>query len=1302
MALEAVKQTVDSKDRLVQGFVIKNAQIIAPLMVRESQHESTETVLELRSKQNVYEKEASSFEAVIFSYSDGNWRQCFSADVHVDYQDGDGPCASWADETTREETRVRERVESAANKCTRRIDEHSFYRFCEENGFRYGPSFQLLDDLAWDGRHSSTARIDMISARRYHEDLESSVHPAILDAMMQLLIAHSSKGIAETLPTVVPHSIGNTWVSAKVWHRTTSSVRVCASTDIQCDGSANSKQNVYAIADDGSRLCTIEGVNNAVVSRNTEDVHIAPHLLHNIVWKPQLSSLSPAALQNLCSVEAPTTGETLMRAVYPKIEWAMRMSARKALRELTREELDGASGYLKKYAAALEYHYGTQSPEERADLDDSALETVLQECETAQPAWRMFTAVARALSSIIRGETDPLELLFSSKAAEDFYAHGFRYLVEEKQFGTFLDLATHEKPGLKILEVGAGTGGMTRNIFTVLQGLEQGTGQTRFAEYTYTDVSASFFEDAREKFKDFGDRMFFKTLDLEVDPFEQGFEAGCYDMIFAGSVLHVTSDLVATLLRVRKLLKPGGHLILVEVTTIDSACANVGFGSLEGWWSGKEEWRKYSPLATQQRWDELLRESGFSGVDASIRDYYSDQCHLSNIMISSSVEVPDEVEIETNSKDLVFIIDPNSNIQASLTEEIGRKYPQIPTHVVHFGEAEQTIYPSSIVVCLLEIGGPQLASLNEVDFQSLKICIQASQNMLWVTSAIGNESSNAPPLFTSAGFFRSLRNEESNKHIVTLSIDSCPSESKTSLISRVLQACFLDASPSAELEFVVRDGDLTIGRLSEATALNEERISRVQPRMASEPWKPGPPVKLEVGVPGMLDSLRFVEDQVAELAADEVEIEASVWPISFRDVFIAIGRLSNEEMGLECAGVVSRVGSACTARFAPGERVLMIAPGCMRSHPRAKADSVFKLPDNLSFHDAVAGMSPGMTAWYALIQVARLRLGEKVLIHAAAGSTGQMAVKIAKMTGAEVFVTVSSDEKRELVLDLGIPESHVFYSRNTSFAKGIMRVTNGYGVDVVLNSLSGRSLQATWECMAPYGRFVDIGKSDIMANSSLPMGGFARNVSFTSIDLHYVALNNSALKRELAETVLKLTAVGIGGPAPLHFYSVSEVEKALRYMQNGKNTGRILITSRPDDVVLVSPIRHLRRWKVSDCEQKSLTLKSAWKFDANATYLVVGGLGGLGRTVIRWMAERGAKNLIIPSRSGPASPDATEVVSELINKNMVIRAPKCDVSAIEELKSLLRECSDMPPIRGCINLAMVLQVCYFFPFPSTN
>jgi NADPH:quinone reductase-like Zn-dependent oxidoreductase len=483
--------------------------------------------------------------------------------------------------------------------------------------------------------------------------------------------------------------------------------------------------------------------------------------------------------------------------------------------------------------------------------------------------------------------------------------------------------------------------------------------------------------------------------------------------------------------------------------------------------------------------------------------------------------------------------------------------------------------PSAIIVSLLEIEKAYVANLSEVDFTAFKKLVLSARQILWVMSAPHNGDLAADPRnLVATCLLRSVRSEDTDKHLVMLNVEPSEYANRIKFLNEVLHSCFLDQSTSTEAEFVARDGHLTIARMTREMSLDEEREARIHPHLRNEELQSGPALTLHVGAPGLVDTLRFREDvnQQTELGLDEVEIKAEAWPVSFRDIFIALGRMGREELGIECAGTVTRVGSVCTT-LRGGDRVVMVVPGCMRTHPRALAETVMKVPDGLTLNEAFAALNPGTTAYHVLVNVARLQAGEKILIHSAAGSTGQFAVGVAKMIGAEIFATVGYDDKKQLLMDrFGIPEDHIFYSRNTSFAQGVKRVTNGYGVDVMLNSISGDGLRASWECIAPFGRFVEIGKADIGANTPLPMNSFARNASFAAVDLIHITLANPRLLRQLLGKVLELAQQEdfLGSPRPLHIYPVSEVEKAFRYMQSGKNTGRIVVTLGDTEIVPVS------------------------------------------------------------------------------------------------------------------------------------
>lgn len=314
-----------------------------------------------------------------------------------------------------------------------------------------------------------------------------------------------------------------------------------------------------------------------------------------------------------------------------------------------------------------------------------------------------------------------------------------------------------------------------------------------------------------------------------------------------------------------------------------------------------------------------------------------------------------------------------------------------------------------------------------------------------------------------------------------------------------------------------------------------------------------------------------------------------------------------------------------------------------------------RIPDSISFETAASVVTPGIIAYYSLVDVARLTRGESVLIHLAAGATGQMAVWVAKMVGAEVFATVGLESKKEFLVDtFDIPADHIFYSRNTSFARGIMRMTHGRGVDVVLNSLSGDGLRASWECRAPYGRFVEIGKSDIVANSGLPMALFARNVSFRAVDLHYTAQSRTEFANGLLKKTMDLlAAVSIQHPSPLNVYPATDIEGAFRYLQSGRNTGRIVVSISSANMV-----------------PKRVIDRSSWKFDSDASYVVAGASGGLGRAISIWLAEKGARNLILLPRSGDKTPTASKVTATLRQIGVNVAAYKCDVSSESSLSAV--------------------------------
>lgn len=293
--------------------------------------------------------------------------------------------------------------------------------------------------------------------------------------------------------------------------------------------------------------------------------------------------------------------------------------------------------------------------------------------------------------------------------------------------------------------------------------------------------------------------------------------------------------------------------------------------------------------------------------------------------------------------------------------------------------------------------------------------------------------------------------------------------------------------------------------------------------------------------------------------------------LNFRDIMVTLGQLNIDpsDIGLECSGIVAEIGSNVTS-LAVGDRVCAVAHGSFATFPSCSTLKAAKIPDSIPFNVAASIPVVYATAYYCLYDIAHLQKGQTILIHAAAGGVGQAAIMLSQLIGAKIYATVGSAAKKEhLVKTYGLDPESIFFSRNISFGRS-MREATKTGVDVVLNSLSGDALRVGWECLAVGGIFVEIGKADIQSNSRLEMAQFAKNATFTAVDLVLVFETKPNLCRRLLSDVLSLFYDGsIKAVNPVATYSIQDVEKAFRSFQSGKSIGKVVVEPQPDDRVLV-------------------------------------------------------------------------------------------------------------------------------------
>ena len=409
-----------------------------------------------------------------------------------------------------------------------------------------------------------------------------------------------------------------------------------------------------------------------------------------------------------------------------------------------------------------------------------------------------------------------------------------------------------------------------------------------------------------------------------------------------------------------------------------------------------------------------------------------------------------------------------------------------------------------------------------------------------------------------------------------------------------------------------------------------DSIVAVQP--ANSGSTPSLPLRLESRERGRLDTLRFSPFELPPCGPGQVLIEVKAAGMNFRDVLKALALYPGDApdariFGDEVGGIVKEVGSDVT-HVAPGDRVFGLAVFGIATHAIARAGDVRRIPADLSFEAAATLPVVFMTSWHALRNVARLREGERILVHAGAGGVGMAAIQIALHLGAEVIATAGSPSKRALLKTLGV--EHVIDSRRGDFAEAVMKLTDGKGVDVVLNALAAEAIPMGLSCLAEFGRFIEIGKRDIYQNARIPLRPLRHNASFHVVAMDAIFHGNEELTRRMLEEISGLVEKGTLRPLPYRAFPASRIDSAFRLMSSGKHIGK---------VVVAFPTAFVPR--------RGEMPGPGFEVKSDGCYLITGAFGGYGKVLARWLVDAGARHLVLTSRSGASNPEAAEFVAEL-------------------------------------------------------
>ena len=882
-----------------------------------------------------------------------------------------------------------------------------------------------------------------------------------------------------------------------------------------------------------------------------------------------------------------------------------------------------------------------------------------------------------ALAEVLQGRVDPLSLLFSDDgpgAADLYYLKAPASRAANQMLGEAVSAAISglpEKRRLRVLEVGAGTGSATASVLPELP-------EGQF-DYTYTDISAGFFAEAESRFGD--EAIEYRPLDIEKEPVAQSFDSHGYDLVIAANVLHATRDMRETLTHCRNLLAPSGQLIALEGLR-RRAWQDLTFGLLDGWWRFADAYRPDHALADPAVWRRALADAGFSNVEfLGPANPDTDEPLGWGVIIARG---PSEVAL---SPGVWVLAADKGGIATKLAADLASRGQTV---VLTCGEggldgAEGIIttaidptqreswrslleglpkdVPFKGVVHLLALDGHGtqantrkiMEDVTRAGSSALTLVqgiIDArttpTEGVWFVTRGaqvlehdfLGRVSGELAGS-TLWGFGKVMSLEAA--HLQPRLIDLDPRHSETSTANLIDDILF----PDPETHVAYREGARHTARL-----VRNDNTRLALPEGGEWGIGPGDP-ESGLAVLGVKPRPRRA------LEPGEVRVAVEAMGCNFADMLLSIGAVPyNREIGREMCGRVLETAPDVEG-LSVGEPVVGMGFGSFTPELVTRAAMVAPVPDGFSV-PALATMPICFVTAELAFKWAGLKAGERVLIHSGAGGVGLAAIQLAHAAGAEVFATASAP-KQPYLRSLGV--AHVFDSRQTRFGEEILNATGGEGVHMVLNSLTGEGfIEASLSCLSSGGRFVEIGKRGIWSEEE--MSESRPDVAYSILDLDDLKWTDPATPGASLSRVMTRLSEGELTPLPHTVWPLSEIQSAMDVMRAARHIGKNVIRM---PLLARDNLRHDR------------------------TYLVTGGMGGIGCAVARWLAENGAGAIVLNGRRKP-DPAAEEVIRELRESGADIRVELADVTDSEAIDGMLARIDEtLPPLGGVIHSVGVLS-----------
>ena len=1156
MGIEAIQQHVLSTNPTAkfEDISFRNITFSQSLVLADDK-KNVEISLSLRPETQSARTSSKTWQEMrIFSVMDNNnWIEHCRALVSITLAD-----ANKSEDIFK--TKITEDITAQPIENAKTIKSEKFYYTSKQLGLHWGSPFDNVSSVQRNKTHAManiTPSPSTVSTPAGEERHEYWIHPALLDSCLfhgLYAILTAEDGFNST---VVPTFIKELRISGQSVHQ--------QGTDMTCYSTKTSAGlsfdvNVYGNSQgSGAPLLSASGVKATKVSGMLTS-NQERNLCHTLEWVPHMDYVSREYIDRQCKSKVEPGNITVKNT---RLNSLAASYIKTALAEVVLEDIpEGRRRHwfawmqhtMSKYTGSTEY-----SESEVAEYGDD-------------PAFGAITRFGPVLTDLLKGVADPISLLLEDNILRRIYSEE-RCRRCNAQIAAYCAEYAQQRPQMKILEIGAGSASAS---LPILQALQSSSGKVMASKFVFTDISAAFFNAAKDVLADFDDTVSYQVLNIEEDPVSQGFEAGSYDLVIASNVIHATKSISAAVANARSLLRPGGKFILMEITE-DQLFYNFIFGSFDGWWAGNEEGRVLSPLLSVEQWGEKFEQNGLEDVAPVFQDYSASEGGSINVFVATAKRTSTEEQDRLPVQLLTSSVTESSistDIANSLTAQLDGKV----TSALYELSTQESGRKISVLLPDISdrLGGR--TGLSQEDFDNIKRHILSSESVLILSNALDEKKLASGSLIK--GFCQCLRMELPETRFITLELTSEIQGNAASVaqaVATLLNGSSFDTGVTeegVETDYLWDGKDLFVSRVMPQVEMSNHINSALGllPAQVDSFLQPDRVLMAEPAIPGLVETIRWKDDPKGNVVGpDDIKFQLCAASINFKDVLIASGQLEGiTEMQNDCSGVVVEVGSNMTEKFKVGDRVCALYSRSYTNYPIVHGDCCHVIPDDMAFEDAASIPIVWITVYHCLVDLGRLQKGETILVHSAAGAVGQATIMLAHHIGAEVFVTVSTEAKKQILMEkYGIPQDHIFSSRNVSFRDQLMTATKGRGVDVVLNFLSGDMFRASCDVVAKFGRFVEIGRKDLMNDALMPMEFLLRNITFAYADLALVITENKPLAKRLLGEVFKLMYAKAVSTVPVQTMPIHEIETAFRALQAGKHTGKLILTVENDQQVKV-------------------------------------------------------------------------------------------------------------------------------------